>query len=118
MPERPPQFRNARLANALFWRLVQPQPLSLTWRLLTFGTSVLRSLDTALEAEASKYYQAAWDSFAKDPKNALKQFGWPLYDPDQNTLVELGFEGNVSAVFGLGDEFDGVLNVILPFALR
>ena len=35
-----------------------------------------------------------------------QQFGWPLYDPDQNTLVELGFEGNVSAVFGLGDEFD------------
>ena len=35
-----------------------------------------------------------------------QQFGWPLYDPDQNTLVELGFEGNVSAIFGLGDEFD------------
>ena len=37
----------------------------------------------------------------------LKQFGWPLYDPDQNILVELGFEGNVNVVFGLGDEFDG-----------
>ena len=70
------------------------------------GASGLRGPDTALEAETSKYYQAAWVSFAKDPRNALKQFGWPLYDPDQNTLVELGFEGNVSAIFGLGDEFD------------
>jgi len=40
---------------------------------MIFGTLGLRGPDTAPEAETSKYYQAAWVSFAKDPKNALKQ---------------------------------------------
>jgi hypothetical protein len=40
---------------------------------MIFDTLGLRGPDTALEAETSKYYQAAWVSFAKDPKNALKQ---------------------------------------------
>lgn len=40
---------------------------------MIFGTLGLRGPDTALEAETSKYCQAVWASFAKDPKNALKQ---------------------------------------------
>lgn len=74
---------------------------------MIFGTSDLLGPDTGLERWTSKYYQAAWVAFAKDPASALEEeFGWPTYDAETESLVELGYEGNTEAVFARGDAFD------------
>jgi len=81
---------------------------------MIFGTSGLRGPDTALEAETSKYYQAAWVSFAKDPKNTLTSL-------TQTRILwsSLGSKGTLVLYYGLGMSLvGGGLNVILPFALR
>lgn len=72
---------------------------------MIFGTSDLRGPDTAAETATSKYYQGAWAAFARDPSNGLKDYGWPTYDPNGKTLIELGLNGSTSAVFADSDAF-------------
>lgn len=74
---------------------------------MIFGTSDLRGPDTPAEDAVSKYYQTAWATFAKDPSGGLVKYGWPTYDPDAETLVELGLNGTTTAVFNKGVAFDG-----------
>ncbi|KAF2649768.1 alpha/beta-hydrolase [Lophiostoma macrostomum CBS 122681] len=73
---------------------------------MIFGTSDLRGPDTEVEAKLSKYYQSAWAAFARDPEHGLETFGWPLYDPNGETLIKLGVGNATQAVLGQGDEFD------------
>ncbi|KAL1963028.1 hypothetical protein VTN77DRAFT_8776 [Rasamsonia byssochlamydoides] len=35
--------------------------------------------------------QAAWASFVSDPAEGLTKFGWPVFDPNGNTLIRLGY---------------------------
>lgn len=72
---------------------------------MVFGTSGLRGPNTPTETATSKYMQDAWAAFARDPEHGL---AWSTYDPDADTLVKLGFENNTQAVYGRGDEFDGL----------
>jgi carboxylesterase type B len=72
---------------------------------MVFGTSDLRGPDTPAEVETSKYMQSAWAAFARDPEHGLT---WPTYDPDADTLVKLGFHNNTQAVYGRGNEYDGL----------
>ncbi|KAF2678095.1 alpha/beta-hydrolase [Lentithecium fluviatile CBS 122367] len=72
---------------------------------MVFGTSDLRGPDTQMERETSRYYQAAWAAFVRDPEKGLVEYGWSMYDPIGETLVKLG-NGSVGAVFTLGDVFD------------
>lgn len=72
---------------------------------MIFGTSDLRGPDTELEKATSVYYQGAWAAFAKDPENGLLEYGWPTFDPEQQTLVKLG-NGSAEAIFAQGNEFD------------
>ncbi|KAF2828752.1 alpha/beta-hydrolase [Ophiobolus disseminans] len=72
---------------------------------MVFGTSDLLGPNTQIEADTSKYIQSAWAAFARDPEKGLK---WPMYDPNGETLVKLGFGNNTGPVLGRGDEFDGL----------
>lgn len=73
---------------------------------MIFGTSDLRGPDTAAEEAVSKYYQTAWATFAKNPARGLTEYGWPMYDADANTLVELGLNGSKTAAFSDPSVFD------------
>jgi carboxylesterase type B len=75
---------------------------------MIFGTSDLRGPDTAAEVATSKYYQAAWAAFAKDPTGGLVKYRWPTYDPAAKTLVELGLNGSTTAAFNDPLSFDGL----------
>lgn len=73
---------------------------------MVFGTSDYLGPDTDAEKSTSKYMQDAWAAFARDPQRGLVG-EWPLYDPESETLVKLGVEGQSGKVLGKGDEFDG-----------
>jgi cholinesterase len=77
---------------------------------LVFGTSDLLGPDTELEDETSHYMQQAWLAFVKDPRAGLLKYGWPVFNGSTESLVQLGLEGNASAVFTSGDAFDAGCN--------
>lgn len=74
---------------------------------LVFGTSDLLGEDTEVEREWGRYMQGAWCAFARDPVNGLSEYGWPIYEPEGQGLVELGLEGEVQARFVGSGSYDG-----------
>ncbi|KAF9463608.1 Alpha/Beta hydrolase protein [Collybia nuda] len=69
---------------------------------IVFGTynSSLGPPPTAAEVTLSKYVQSAWVAFARNPAQGLRDFGWPVYDPNAATLVQLGgFFNQTGATF-------------------
>lgn len=75
---------------------------------MIFATSDLRGPDTQTEAAVSRYYQGTWAAFARDPVDGLKEYGWPTYNPKGKTLIELGLNSSVRAVFADSDSFDAL----------
>lgn len=73
---------------------------------MVFGTSNLLGPNTELENETSHYMQQAWLSFVKDPQQGLLKYGWPRFHETTKSLVQLGLEGNVSAIIAAGNTFD------------
>ena len=47
-------------------------------------------------------------AFARDPQQGLTNYGWPRYNPNTASLVQLGNTANQSgAIFAQGNSFDG-----------
>lgn len=47
---------------------------------------------TEEQISIGKYIRGAWAAFAKDPTNGLTTYGWPRYDPSQDTLIRIAYE--------------------------
>ena len=47
---------------------------------------------TAEQVSIGNYMRGAWAAFAKDPQEGLTNYGWPVYNTSQDSLVRLGFE--------------------------
>ena len=62
-----------------------------------FGTTSLLNgpSDTPEQQEFTSYIQGAWAAFAKDPDNGLVDYGWPKYNPNSTSLLQLGLNGTV-----------------------
>lgn len=58
---------------------------------LLFNTVPKNIPSTAEENSTAQYIRGAWSKFAKDPHNGLTDFGWPRYDPTQDTLVRIAY---------------------------
>jgi hypothetical protein len=57
--------------------------------------------------------QSGWVAFARDPQKGLSDFGWPMYNPTTNSLVQLGNFFNLSsAAFGSGGQLDFVCSKV------
>ncbi|KAH8885202.1 carboxylesterase [Thozetella sp. PMI_491] len=87
-------------------------PYSGAWHgaqnLVLMGNSQLSGVDaTPGETALSEYMRAAYAAFARDPVNGLEDYGWPRYDPETESLVQLGYNNETAASFVLGHEFDG-----------
>ncbi|KAJ9157899.1 Carboxylic ester hydrolase [Pleurostoma richardsiae] len=65
--------------------------------------------DTEAEGRLAEYMRGAWAAFARDPERGLVEYGWPVYDPAERTLVQLGETGRneTGANFTVGDAYDG-----------
>ncbi|SZF00863.1 unnamed protein product [Blumeria hordei] len=57
---------------------------------LIFNTTPENMSSTPEEIATGKYIRGAWSAFAKDPSDGLTKYGWPKYDPTQDTLVRIG----------------------------
>jgi cholinesterase len=47
---------------------------------------------TADEVSIANYMRGAWAAFAKDPQKGLTNYGWPSYNPSQDTLIRLAYD--------------------------
>lgn len=63
--------------------------------------------------EMNRFFTKTWSAFIRDPANGLKNFGWPLYDPHENTLVSNGKDGPSGATFGDSTACDDYCDDIL-----
>lgn len=63
---------------------------------MLFGNSgdVSGIAPSADQEELTKIMQSAWVAFARDPENGLSEFGWPLYEAGEETMIRLGFENS------------------------
>lgn len=49
------------------------------------------------EIDVGNYMRGGWVAFARDPKDGLTKYGWPQYDPTQDTLIRIGNENKVGS---------------------
>ncbi|KAH7419339.1 Alpha/Beta hydrolase protein [Cadophora sp. MPI-SDFR-AT-0126] len=59
---------------------------------MLFNTAPSTPPATAEQVSIGNYMRGAWAAFAKDPQAGLTNYGWPLYNNSQDSLVRLGFE--------------------------
>lgn len=73
-----------------------------------FGTTFSTPNSTSEEKESEAYIQGAWGFFAKDPVNGLSNYdcGWPLYDPDEESLIRLAYHNLVGTNLALPEIYD------------
>ena len=50
------------------------------------------------EIALSRYIQAAWVAFARNPSKGLLEFGWPIYNRNTSSLVQLGNAANATGM--------------------
>ncbi|KFY29232.1 hypothetical protein V493_02478 [Pseudogymnoascus sp. VKM F-4281 (FW-2241)] len=86
-------FKSSRLTTAAHGRAYHGSDV-----LLVFGTALVPGVKPdADEIRLAKYARGAFGAFARDPKAGLKKYGWPLYDNDTKSLVQLGLKNKVGA---------------------
>lgn len=59
---------------------------------MIFNTAPNSIPATAEQIAFGKYFRGAWAAFAKNPTSGLTAYGWPQYDPSQDTLVRLAYD--------------------------
>lgn len=57
-----------------------------------FNTAPSQPPATAEQISIGKYMRGAWAAFAKNPSTGLDAYGWPRYDPTQDTLIRLAYD--------------------------
>jgi hypothetical protein len=64
---------------------------------------------TREEIEIGKYMRGAFAAFARDTTAGLLTYGtgWPIYSPQENTLVQLAYENKTGTNLAKGNLYDG-----------
>jgi cholinesterase len=58
------------------------------------------------QRETSSLFQQAIAAFAEDPQNGLSQFGWPRFDPETESWIEIAMGNKPEVSFARPDEYD------------
>ena len=59
---------------------------------IIFDTVIPSPGPTQAEISIANYMRGGWAAFAKDPEKGLLNYGWPLYNTSQDTLVRLAYD--------------------------
>lgn len=63
--------------------------------------------EVAAQTKAKRQIQKAYAAFAADPAHGLtKKVGWPSYNPNKNTLIELSLNNNPQPVYSKASKYD------------
>ncbi|KAB8338713.1 hypothetical protein FH972_021658 [Carpinus fangiana] len=89
-----------------------------------FGSSeeVTQTDSSYVERQYGSYLRGAWAAFAACPESGLSSYGWPEYDPEEQTVILLGASNKtVIPEYALPKDIDigctgGALNSSLPVA--
>lgn len=87
------------LCTGIDWIFVSGEIPQIWGTAETWGGNKLGGPNTPEEAAFSRYIQRAWATFAKDPINGLSSLGWPKYNLNENTLVQLAYNGSTIPQF-------------------
>lgn len=71
---------------------------------------------TTQQQEIMKYMRGAWAAFIKDPKQGLVSYGWPAYNPNEQTVVRLAVNNETGTNLAAPGMFDGVCNATITSA--
>ena len=62
---------------------------------------------TQAQKETSRLFQRAVAAFAEDPQHGLTEFGWPQFDPQKKSWVEIGVDNEPEVTFAKPEKYDG-----------
>ncbi|KAL2817009.1 Alpha/Beta hydrolase protein [Aspergillus cavernicola] len=72
--------------------------------------------ENSAQISTGNYIRGAWAAFAKDPQEGLKSYedGWPLYNPQESTLIRLAYNNQTGANLGRPYPYDKGCNSTFP----
>ncbi|KAL4762135.1 Alpha/Beta hydrolase protein [Aspergillus foveolatus] len=74
-----------------------------TWRYVYHGNFTNLSPKPWLGA----YHSGSWVAFAQNCHTGLEEYGWPLFNFNESTLVNLAVDNRPGAVLGSAEDWDG-----------
>ncbi|KAK3984712.1 cholinesterase precursor [Cladorrhinum sp. PSN332] len=72
---------------------------------------------TGEQRRLARVMQKLWFTFASDPHNGLTEVGWPPYNPDSNTLVQLGLDNKSEVKLVHPSAYDAPCSTVMMDAL-
>ncbi|KXG46616.1 Carboxylesterase, type B [Penicillium griseofulvum] len=74
---------------------------------LIFGNYNMSTVTpSSKEVEASRYMQGGWVAFANNPRTGLSTYGWPRFNFDELTLINLALNNTTPAIFTFASSWD------------
>ncbi|KAF2844991.1 carboxylesteras-like protein, partial [Plenodomus tracheiphilus IPT5] len=70
-----------------------------------------------VQKEASRLFQRAIAAFSADPKKGLTKYGWPRFNPETTSWIEIAVGNQAKATFVKPDKYDGACSNITMGAL-
>ncbi|KAL4733645.1 Alpha/Beta hydrolase protein [Aspergillus similis] len=72
----------------------------------TYNMTTIHQPPSLGEVDVSEYVQGAWVAFAQNHHTGLEKYGWPVFDFNQSTLVNLAVDNRPGAVLGSAEDWD------------
>lgn len=72
---------------------------------------------TRAQEDTSKLFQRAVSAFVADPVSGLSKIGWPQFDPEQKSWVEVAVDNQPAVTFAEPAKYDGSCSSVVMGAL-
>ncbi|KAJ8115148.1 hypothetical protein OPT61_g3137 [Boeremia exigua] len=72
---------------------------------------------TEAQNKTSRLFQRAVAAFAEDPKNGLSKIGWPQFNPNTESWIEIGVDNQATVTFAKPEKYDETCDTVVMGAL-
>ena len=97
-----------RLSKTIYTGAYHGADVNILLDTIPHGTGIPKS--TREEIAFGKYMRGAWAAFVSDPERGLREYGWPNYDPDTESLVRLAYMNATELDTASPTPYDSVCN--------